>query len=104
VAALTKVSIAPTEPLSETAAKLAFKVDVLGPVCFATLNAALKRSSGTFTTHQLFWLELLLFLLRSNTIFLAAKVCIFTFEALIVGQFVHGKLLKIAFEVLCGVF
>jgi hypothetical protein len=104
VAALTKMSVAPTEPLSKTAAKLAFKVDVLRSVCFATLDAALKWSSGTFTTHQFFWLKLLLLLLRSNTIFLAAKVSIFTFEALIVGQFVHGKLLKIAFEVLGRVF
>jgi hypothetical protein len=59
VAALTKVGISPTEPLSKVATKLTFEVDVFGSMSFATLDSALKRSLRALAADQLFWLELL---------------------------------------------
>jgi hypothetical protein len=68
-------------------------------VCFATLDTTLKRACSAFTANQLFRLELLGLLLGSNTVLFTTKVCIFTFETLIVGKFVHGEFLEITFEV-----
>lgn len=93
MAALTKVGISPTEPLSKVATKLTFEVDVFGPVSFATLDSALKRSCRTLATDQIFWLELLGLLLSANAVFFATKVRIFTFKTLVVGKFVHSELL-----------
>jgi len=45
------MSVSPAKPLSEIAAKLAFEVDVFRPMCLAALDAALKRSCGTFSAH-----------------------------------------------------
>jgi hypothetical protein len=68
-------------------------------VSFATLDTALERSLSALRTHQFLWFEILLLLLSANAVLFATKIRIFAFKALVVGKFVHSKLLKIALEV-----
>ena len=64
------------------------------------LDTSPDTHSSTLTTHQLFRLVDLSFLLSSNAIFHATEVRSLTFEALVIRQFVHSPLLHVVVVVI----
>ncbi len=95
VAGLAKVSGAPAEPLSNTAAVAALEVYKIAPVGLAALLAVLDADTGATGADQFFGLVDLLLLLRAYAVLFSAEVGVFALEALIVSQLVHSELLQV---------
>lgn len=95
VAGLAKVSGAPAEPLSHTAAVAALEVYKIATVSLTALLAVLDANAGAARADELFGLVDLLLLLRADAVLLAAEVGVFALEALVVSQLVHGELLQV---------
>lgn len=81
------MGVAPTEPLSNITAKLAFEFYVVKTVFFAVFHAALYAIARAFCAYEILFLELLLiFFLIHLAVFKPSKVWIFTCKAFIVSE------------------
>lgn len=92
------MGVAPTEPLGYRATELTLVFNEFHSMCLTILNASPDTDSGALSTHQLFFLEILIVVLCGLTILHATKVRFITFEALIVGQSFHCVALKVVVE------
>lgn len=85
MARLTKMCISPTEPLSYTATKLAFKLNKI----FSVLRTVFNRNITTFRTDKFFsfkWTSSILSLVHSShAIFSSSKIWTFALKAHKVG-------------------
>lgn len=85
----TKVRITPTEPLGNRATKLALKLYEFSSVRWTILHTASNTDSWTFSTNKFFPLETIIIVLAHLAILLSSEVRIWTFETLIVGEFIE---------------
>lgn len=100
VAGFAEVSVAPAEPLGDTAAEFTFILDVLGTMGFTVAHTTTDVGRHAVGADELIRLEFLGSLLSLNAIFHSSKVGFFAFKALVVGQFEHCPALKIFIEIL----
>ena len=82
-----EVSVAPAEPLGDRAAEFALELDEISSVLGAAASTYSKLLRGALAAYQVLRLEVLLLLLRRDTIFHAAEVGYFALEALVVCKF-----------------
>jgi hypothetical protein len=90
MARLTEMCITPAEPLCNGAAEFAFEFNEFRPMIFADFNATTDTDGCTFSTNQLFLLEILIIILGRFTIFHSSKVGVIAFEALVIGKSLHS--------------
>ena len=86
----TKMSVTPAKPLCYVAAEFAFKLYKFSSMFFTIFNSSTDTYSRTLSTYKLFFFESLITILPSFTIFHTSEIRIWTFEALIVRQFMQG--------------
>jgi hypothetical protein len=90
VARVAEVCRAPTEPQRDRTAEFTLKVDELGAVFCAFLDASSHFFGSTLSADQLFLLVVSGFLLGLVAIFKPSEVRIFALKAQIKGTFKHS--------------
>lgn len=88
VAGFTEVGVTPAEPLSDSAAELAFELDVFSAVFLTILDSATNRDRRTFSTDQLLLFEAVIVILSCLAVFHTTEVRIRALEATVVRKFV----------------
>lgn len=92
MARLTKMSIAPAKPLSNTATELAFKFNKV----FTMFGTVLNRNIAAFWANKFFWFErtssILSFVHCCHTVLPSSKIRSFAFETHEVGIYYHSIL------------
>lgn len=97
MALFTKVGVAPTEPLRDVAAELAFELDVVCAVLFAIIHSSLYFARGAFRTNKLFFLVLLIYLLLFlvlQAFFHASEIGLLALIAFEEGDFLDTKVFE----------
>ena len=87
---LTKMGVTPAKPLSHRAAEFAFKLYKISSMFFTIFNSSTDTYSRAFSADKLFFFKILITILPSFTIFHPSEIRFWTFEALIIRQFVQG--------------
>ena len=97
---LTEMCITPAEPLCNRAAKLTFVFNEFHSMSFAIFNTTTHTDGGTFSTYQLFLLEILIIILSRFAVLHSSKVWVIAFKALVIGESLHSEAMQIIIKLI----
>lgn len=87
----TEMSGSPTEPLSNWTTEATFEFNIVCTVFWTILDSSSHTHSCTLTTDQLFKFIVLSLHLSLLTILHTSKVRIFTYETLVIREFIYSE-------------